>query len=85
MIREHDCVVLTGDLPEHGLQAGDVRTVVHIHGAGAAYEVEFMTFTGRTMAVATVEASQCQPLSARDISHARNAAGLRIQERQKKG
>jgi hypothetical protein len=42
-IREHDDIVLTApstgsgqaDLPEDGLQAGDVGTVVHIHGAGA--------------------------------------------------
>jgi hypothetical protein len=71
MIREHDCIVLTSDLPEDGLQAGDVGTVVHIHGAGVAYEVEFMTFTGQTVAIATVEASQCRPVSVRDISHVR--------------
>jgi hypothetical protein len=34
MIREHDRVVLTGDLSENGLEAGDVGTVVQIH-AGA--------------------------------------------------
>ena len=37
-IKEHDCVVLTTDLPKEGLKAGDVGTVVHIHGDGAAYE-----------------------------------------------
>ena len=31
-IKEHDCVVLTADLRKEGLKAGDVRTVVHIHG-----------------------------------------------------
>lgn len=71
MIREHDCIVLTSNLPEDGLQAGDVGTVVHIHDAGVAYEVEFMTFTGQTVAIATVEASQCRPVSVRDISHVR--------------
>jgi hypothetical protein len=30
-IKEHDCVVLTADLPEEGLKVGDVGTVVHIH------------------------------------------------------
>ena len=34
-IKEHDCVVLTADLPK------EVGTVVHIHGNGVAYEVEF--------------------------------------------
>ena len=30
MIKEHDIIVLTSDLPEEGLTAGDVGTVVHI-------------------------------------------------------
>ena len=47
-IKEHDCIVLTADLPKEGLKAGDVGTVVHIHGDGAAYEVEFMTLETRT-------------------------------------
>jgi hypothetical protein len=34
MIKEHDCVVLTTDLPAEGLTAGDIGTVVHIHKAG---------------------------------------------------
>ena len=74
MINEHDCVVLTSDLPAAGLQAGDVGTVVHIHPAGAAYEVEFVTMTGRTVAVTTVPASQLRPVSRRDISHVRELA-----------
>jgi Domain of unknown function (DUF4926) len=76
MIKEHDCVVLTQDLPEEGLQAGDVGTVVHIHANGAAYEVEFVTFTGRTVAVSTVPASQLRPVSHRDISHVREATSV---------
>ena len=70
-IKEHDCVVLTANLPDEGLEAGDVGTVVHIHKDGAAYEVEFATLTGRTVAVATVEASQFRPIGKRDISHIR--------------
>ena len=57
MTKEHDCVVLTQDLLDEGLQAGDVGTVVHTHRDGAAYEVEFVTLTGQTFAVATVLAS----------------------------
>jgi len=41
-IKEHDCVVLTRDLPAENLQAGDVGAVVHIHKGGVAYEVEFV-------------------------------------------
>ena len=70
-IKEHDCVVLTKNLPEEQLEAGDVGTVVHIHKDGAAYEVEFVTLAGRTVAVATVQASDLRPVGKRDISHVR--------------
>jgi len=70
-VKEHDCVVLTADLPKEGLKAGDVGTVVHIHKSGMAYEVEFMTFSGKTIAIATVEASDLRPVSERDVSHVR--------------
>ena len=71
MINEHDCVVLTKNLPEESLEAGDVGTVVHVHKDGVAYEVEFVTLAGRTVAVATVEASDLRPVGKRDISHVR--------------
>ena len=70
-IKELDCVVLTKNLPQESLEAGDVGTVVHIHKNGAAYEVEFITLAGRTVAVATVEASDLRPVGKRDISHVR--------------
>ena len=77
MIREHDCIVLTQDLPDEGLQAGDVGTVVHIYRDGAAYEVEFVMLTGQTVAVATVLPAQTRPVGRQDIAHAREIAGNR--------
>jgi hypothetical protein len=71
MIKEHDLVVLTQDLPEEGLRSGDVGAVVHIHEGGRGYEVEFMTLSGKTVAVATVMASQVRPVSSRDLVHVR--------------
>lgn len=71
MIREHDCIVLTSDLPGNHLVSGDVGTVIHIHANGAGYEVEFATLTGETVAVVTVLPSQCRPIGHRDISHVR--------------
>ncbi|OLE53086.1 MAG: DUF4926 domain-containing protein [Acidobacteria bacterium 13_1_20CM_3_53_8] len=71
MIKEHDCIVLTEDLSEEGLKAGDIGTVVHIHQNGAGYEVEFMTLTGETISVVTLMASQVRPLARRDIAHVR--------------
>ena len=61
MIEEHDRVVLTDDLPQHGLKAGKTGTVVHIYPQGVAYEVEFFSPAGNTVAVATVENRQVRP------------------------
>jgi hypothetical protein len=33
--------------------------------------VEFMTFAGKTIAVATVQASDVRPVAERDVSHVR--------------
>jgi hypothetical protein len=70
-VNEHDCVVLTADLPSESLKAGDVGTVVHVHKNGEAYEVEFTTLDGHTLAVATVGANQLRPVSGRDVTHVR--------------
>ena len=42
--------MLTVDLPDDALQAGDVGTVIHIHPDAKAYQVEFVTLTGQTVA-----------------------------------
>ena len=53
MMKELDTVVLTEDLPAHGLLRGDLGTVVLVHSAGG-YEVEFMTLDGETLAVVSL-------------------------------
>jgi hypothetical protein len=74
MIKEHDCVVLTANVPEEGLEAGDIGTLVHIHEGGEGYEVEFMTLTGETVAIVTLLAGQVRPLNRRDLAHTRELA-----------
>lgn len=74
MIKEHDCIVLTQDIPDEGLEAGDVGTVVHIHREAVAYEVEFVTLNGQTVAVATVRPMQLRPVGQRDLTHVRELA-----------
>ncbi len=74
MIKEHDCIVLTTNLPDEGLVAGDVGTVVHIHKGGEGYEVEFMTLAGETVAIVTLLAAQVRPLNRRDLAHTRELA-----------
>lgn len=70
MIGETDVVVLTVDLPAYGLKAGDLGTIVMVH-VGKGYEVEFMTLTGETIAVVSVDAAQVRPSSQREVAHAR--------------
>jgi hypothetical protein len=54
-------VILTRDIGERGLRAGDVGTVVERHVVPGAseegYSVEFFDMTGNTVAVAAVPAS----------------------------
>ncbi|MXZ90439.1 MAG: enoyl-CoA hydratase [Chloroflexi bacterium] len=58
MLQEFEHITLTADIPDEGLKAGDVGTIVHIHPQGVAYEVEFFSPAGNTLAVATVENHQ---------------------------
>jgi hypothetical protein len=71
MIEELDSIVLTTDLEEHGLKAGDLGTVVLIHGDHDGYEVEFITLDGETVAVVSVYPPQVRPVQPGEIAHAR--------------
>jgi hypothetical protein len=54
-------VILTRDVNDHGLRAGDVGTVVQHHIVTGVpeegYSVEFFDMTGNTVAVVTLPAS----------------------------
>lgn len=76
MINELDDVILTCDLPEHGLSAGDIGTVVLVHRGHRGYEVEFTSLAGDTIAVETLMARQVRPTQAGEIAHARELAAL---------
>ena len=73
-VKEHDFVVLTADLPEQRLQAGDVGTVVHVYAGRAAVEVEFVSLDGETVALATLPASGVRAANMGEIMHARSMA-----------
>jgi hypothetical protein len=73
-INELDPVALTSDLPAHSLKRGDVGTAVLVHGNGVAFEVEFVGYDGRTVALLTLERDQVRPLQAGDIPHVRELA-----------
>ncbi len=73
-MRETELVVLTRDVPDRGLRAGDIGTVVLVHRGGAGYEVEFSTLAGQTLAVVTLRAGDVRPVGDREIAHARQVA-----------
>lgn len=71
MIRELDTVVLRHDIAEHGLKQGDIGAVVHCYRDGDAFEVEFVTAEGRTIALLTLDGSDIRPVGEREILHVR--------------
>jgi hypothetical protein len=74
MLREHDIVALTRDLPEKGLATGDIVTIVHVYGDGKAFEVEFVSFSGRTFALETLPVDAVRPVDENDVAHVRRVA-----------
>lgn len=70
-MKEHDLVVLTHPSPGHGLEAGDVGTVVHCYADGEAFEVEFTSAAARTIAVLTLDKAELRELEEGEILHAR--------------
>jgi hypothetical protein len=78
LLAEHEVIVLTQDLPDEGLRAGDVGVVLLAHpglgGVPSGYTVEVTTVTGETVAVVDVAADMVRPAAKQDIRHARPAA-----------
>jgi hypothetical protein len=74
MIHELETVVLTRDVPEHGLRKGDVGAVVHPYADGEGFEVEFVTAEGRTVAVLTLMESDVRTMGRSEILHVRDLA-----------
>ncbi len=70
-MQELDGVVLACDLTEHDLRREDIGTIVPRYGDGAAYEVEFVTAAGATVAVVTLEATDVRSVGGHEILHVR--------------
>ena len=71
MISELDRVVLTADIPEYDLKAGDIGTVVLVHAEGLGYEVESIAITGKPLAIVSLFNSQVRAIGDREIAQAR--------------
>ena len=61
-----DPVVLDVDIPEHGLPKRSLGAVVHVH-ASDAFEVEFVTASGKTAALLTLMSLQLRKPSDDDL------------------
>ncbi len=61
-----DTVVLNRDLPENGLQAGDLGAVVEVYEPDGI-EVEFVTASGHTGALVTLKVGDVRPVADTDL------------------
>ena len=64
--KELDTVVLNRELPERGLRCGDLGAVVQVYSP-EGLEVEFVTASGRTQALVTLEVRDVRPVSDQDL------------------
>jgi len=68
MFKELESVRLQHGMPEHGLDAGEGGTVVHVHAESDAYDVEFVEETGYTKALVTLKGDQLAAWSASEAA-----------------
>ena len=68
-----DTVVLEKDLPEDGLRAGDLGAVVQIYEPDGI-EVEFVTASGRTQALVSLNVTDVRPVRDHDLITVRSVA-----------
>jgi hypothetical protein len=64
--KELDTVALMRDLPAQGLRTGDLGAVVQVYNDGAI-EVEFVTASGRTQALVTLNAQDVRSIGDGDL------------------
>ena len=67
-----DLVVLTRDVPEHGLRRGDLGAIVDVYGP-EALGVEFVAASGRTQALITLRPQDVRPVADDDLVAVRPA------------
>ena len=72
MIYELDTIVLARDIEEHGLKRGDIGAVVHCYKDNLAFEVEFVTGEGKTVALLTLTREDIRPMGRKEILHVRD-------------
>ena len=73
-----DVVVLTHDLPTHGLRRGDLGAVVEVY-ASDAIGVEFVTASGRTQALVTLQPGDLREVGDDDLVAVRSSSSSTAQ------
>ena len=68
-----DTVVLDRDLPQHGLRAGDLGAIVEVNEPDGL-EVEFVTASGRTQVLITLNVNDVRPVQESDLVAVRSVA-----------
>ena len=68
-----ECVVMAHDVPEHGLRAGDLGTVVEVYPEGGV-EVEFVRGSGVTQALLTLSEQDVRKIDSHDLLAIRRLA-----------
>jgi Domain of unknown function (DUF4926) len=68
-----DTVVLDRDLPQHGLRAGDLGAVVEVYEP-EGLEVEFVTASGKTQALVTLNVNDVRAVQENDLVAVRSVA-----------
>ena len=71
MISELDTVVLEHDIQEYSLTKGDIGAVVYCYEKGQAFEVEFITAGGETIALLTLSSNDVRLMYPKEILHVR--------------
>ena len=71
MMNELDTVVLAHDIAQYGLAQDDIGAVVHCYRHHHAFEVEFVTGEGETIAVLTLTQADIRPIRRQKILHVR--------------
>lgn len=78
MICELDSVALAHDIDGYDLKKGDIGVVVHTYKDGAAYEVEFVTADGKTIALLMLNREDIRPIEGKEVLHVRELAQVAV-------
>lgn len=74
LFKELETVILKHDIKKYGLCKGDLGAVVNVYDGGKAAEVEFVTATGKTVALVTLTSSDIREIKQNDVLHVRGFA-----------